>query len=85
MAVGAAAAAVVSVGYAVLQFLLGVSVPLSLLLVRDVLLSIVLATLLSLPVYALVRRLLSSFVPDDPRRRRRRAYPTGGLSPLSRA
>jgi rod shape-determining protein MreD len=85
MAVGAIAATVVSVGYAVLQFLLGVSVPLSLLLVRDVLLSIVLATLLSLPVYALVRRLFLSFVPDDPRRRRRRAYTTGGLSPLSRA
>jgi rod shape-determining protein MreD len=85
MAVGAAAAAIVSVGYTILQFLIGATVPLSILLVRDVLLAIVLATLLSLPVYALVRRMLLSFLPDDPRRRRRRAYTTGGLSPLSRA
>ena len=85
MAVGAVAAAVSSIGYAVLQFLLGVDVPLSGLLVRDVLLAIVLDTLIALPVYAVVRRVLLPFLPDDPRRRRRRAYTTGGLSPLSRA
>jgi rod shape-determining protein MreD len=85
MAVGAAAAAFTSVGYVLLQFLLSVEVPLSILLVRDVLMSIVLATLLALPVHALVRRTLLPFLPDDPRRRRRRAYTTGGLSPLSRA
>ena len=78
-------AAVSSIGYAVLQFLLGVDVPLSGLLVRDVLLAIVLDTLIALPVYAVVRRVLLPFLPDDPRRRRRRAYTTGGLSPLSRA
>jgi rod shape-determining protein MreD len=85
MAVGAAAAAIASIGYVLLQFLLGIDVPFSVLLVRDVLMSIVLATLLALPVHALVRRVLLSFLPDDPRRRRRRAYTTGGLSPLSRA
>jgi len=85
MAVGAAAAAIYSIGYAVLQFLLGVDVPLSILLVRDILLLIVLDTLVALPVYAIVRRFLLPFLPDDPRRRRRRAYTTGGLSPLSRA
>jgi rod shape-determining protein MreD len=85
MAVGAAAAAITSIGYVLLQFLLGVDVPFSILLVRDVLMSIVLATLVALPVYALVRRALLPFLPDDPRRRRRRAYTTGGLSPLSRA
>ncbi len=85
MAVGAAAAAVSSLGYAVLQFLLGVDVPFSGLLLRDLLMSIVLDTLLALPVYALTRRLLLPFIPDDPRRRRRRAYTTGGLSPLSRS
>ena len=37
------------------------------------------------PAHALVRRVLLPFLPDDPRRRRRRAYTTGGLSPLSRA
>ena len=67
-----------------MQFLLGVDAPVSLLLVRQILLVIVLNTLLALPVYPLVRRVLSPFLPDDPRRRRRRAYTTGGLSPLSR-
>ena len=85
MAVGAAAGAIASIGYVLLQFLLGVDVPFSILLVRDVLLSIVLATLLGLPVHTIVRRAVLPFLPDDPRRRRRRAYTTGGLSPLSRA
>jgi rod shape-determining protein MreD len=39
-------------------------------------------TLLALPVYAAVKRLLQPVLPEDPRRRRRRAYTTGGLSPL---
>lgn len=85
MAVGAAAAAVATFGFAVLQFLLGVDVPLSALLLRDMLLAIVLGTLLALPVHAVARRIVEPFLPDDPRRRRRRAYTTGGLSPLSRA
>jgi hypothetical protein len=85
MAVGAAAAAVATIGFAVLQFLLGADVPFSMLLLREILLTIVLDTLLALPVYALVRRVLLPYLPDDPRRRRRRAYTTGGLSPLSRA
>ena len=40
---------------------------------------------LALPVYVVVARWLWSKIPEDPRRRRRRAYTTGGLSPLSRA
>jgi rod shape-determining protein MreD len=83
--VGAAATALTAIGFALVQFLLGVDAPVSLLLLRSVLLVIVLNTLLALPVYAAVRRLLLRFLPDDPRRRRRRAYTTGGLSPLSRA
>ena len=85
VAVGAAATAAYAIGFSVMQFLLGVDAPISLLLVRQILLVIVLNTLLALPVYLLVRRVLSPFLPDDPRRRRRRAYTTGGLSPLSRA
>ena len=57
----------------------------SLLLVRQILMTIVLNTLLALPVYIVVRRVLAPYLPDDPRRRRRRAYTTGGLSPLTRA
>ena len=37
------------------------------------------------PQGALVRRWLTPALPEDPRRRRRRAYTTGGLSPLSRS
>jgi rod shape-determining protein MreD len=85
VAVGAVATAVALVGFALLQFLLGVEAPVSLLLLRQILLTIVLNTLLALPVFALVRRILLPFLPEDPRRRRRRAYTTGGLSPISRA
>ena len=85
MVVGAAATAIASIGFAMLTFMLGVDAPVSFLLVRQILVTIVVNTLLALPVYALVRRLLSPFLPEDPRRRRRRAYTTGGLSPLSRA
>jgi rod shape-determining protein MreD len=85
VAVGAACTALATIGFAVLQFLLGVDAPVSLLLVRQILMTIVLNTLLALPVYLVCRRVLAQFLPDDPRRRRRRAYTTGGLSPLSRA
>jgi rod shape-determining protein MreD len=83
--VGAAATALTAVGFSLLQFLLGVEAPVSLELLRQILMTIVLNTLLALPVYVICRRVMLPFLPDDPRRRRRRAYTTGGLSPLSRA
>jgi rod shape-determining protein MreD len=83
--VGAVATAIASIGFSLLQFLLGVEAPVSLQLLRQILMTIVLNTLLALPVYAICRRVLLPYLPDDPRRRRRRAYTTGGLSPLSRA
>jgi rod shape-determining protein MreD len=85
MAVGAAAAAVYALGFVILQFMLGAEIPVNLPLLRQVLITILLDALFALPVYALMRRVLQTFLPDDPRRRRRRAYTTGGLSPLSRA
>ena len=83
--VGAAATAIAAVSFSLLQFLLGVEAPVSFDLLRQILMTIVLNTLLALPVYAVCRRVLLPYLPDDPRRRRRRAYTTGGLSPLSRA
>ena len=68
-----------------IQFLLGVDAPVSWLLARDILVTILVNTILALPVYNVVRRVLTPLLPDDPRRRRRRAYTTGGLSPISRA
>jgi len=85
VAVGAIGTAVYAIGFAIMQFLLGVDAPVSVYLVRETLATIVLDTILAVPVYAVVRRWLLPALPDDPRRRRRRAYTTGGLSPLSRA
>ena len=84
-AVGAAATAVATIGYSLMQFLLGVDAPVSFLLVREILATILLNALIAGVVTALVRRWLTPALPEDPRRRRRRAYTTGGLSPLSRS
>jgi rod shape-determining protein MreD len=85
LAVGAAATAVATIGYSLMQFLLGVDAPVSFLLARDLLATVLLNAIIATPVYAAVRRILLPALPEDPRRRRRRAYTTGGLSPLSRA
>jgi rod shape-determining protein MreD len=85
LAVGATATAAATIGYSIMQFLLGVDAPVSFLLARDLLATILLNAIIATPVYAAVRRLLLPALPEDPRRRRRRAYTTGGLSPLSRA
>ena len=85
VAFGALASTVAALGFSVIQFLLGVDAPVSWLLARDILVTILVNTVLALPVYSVVRRVLLPILPDDPRRRRRRAYTTGGLSPISRA
>ncbi|HEY1592696.1 MAG TPA: rod shape-determining protein MreD [Solirubrobacteraceae bacterium] len=84
MALGAAATAFAGIGMAVIQFLLGVDAPVSWLLLEQIFIAVLVNTLLALPVYALVRRVIEPALPADPRRRRRRAYTTGGLSPLQR-
>ena len=68
-----------------MEFLLGVDAPVSLELLRQIVLGTFVDTIVALPMWALVRRALEGALPEDPRRRRRRrAYTTGGLSPLSR-
>ena len=84
LVMGAAATAFAGLGMALIQFLLGVNAPVSLLLFQQIFITALVNTLIALPVFALVRRLIRPTLPDDPRRRRRRAYTTGGLSPLSR-
>ena len=84
LALGAAATGFAGIGMALIQFLLGVDAPVSLLLVQQIFITVLVNTLLALPVYALVRRVIQPALPEDPRRRRRRAYTTGGLSPLQR-
>ncbi|HEY5046142.1 MAG TPA: rod shape-determining protein MreD [Solirubrobacteraceae bacterium] len=82
--VGVTASAAAAVGYSLMEFLLGVDAPVSLELLRQIVLGVAVNTIVALPVWAIVRRSLEPDLPDDPRRRRRRAYTTGGLSPLSR-
>lgn len=82
LAAGAAATAVAGLGMTLIQFLLGVDAPVSVLLLQQIFITVLVNTLISLPVYAAVRRIIHPALPDDPRRRRRRAYTTGGLSPL---
>jgi rod shape-determining protein MreD len=84
LALGAAATAFAGIGMTLMQFLLGVDSPVSFLLVQQIFTTVLVNTLIALPVYALVRRIIRPVLPDDPRRRRRRAYTTGGLSPLQR-
>jgi rod shape-determining protein MreD len=82
LAAGAVATAVAGIGMTIIQFLLGVRAPVSLLLAQQILITVLVNTLIALPVYAFTRRIVQPALPDDPRRRRRRAYTTGGLSPL---
>ncbi len=84
LALGAAATAFAGIGMSLIQFLLGVDAPVSWLLLQQIFVTVLVNTLIALPVYALVRRIIRPALPEDPRRRRRRAYTTGGLSPLSR-
>jgi rod shape-determining protein MreD len=84
MGMGAAATAFAGLGMALIQFLLGVDAPVSLLLLQQIFIAVLVNTLIALPVYAAVRRVIEPALPQDPRRRRRRAYTTGGLSPLQR-
>ena len=78
----ALASAFAGLGMALIQFLLGVDAPVSLLLLQQIFIVVLVNTLIALPVHALVRRIIRPVLPEDPRRRRRRAYTTGGLSPL---
>ncbi len=84
LALGASATAFAGLGMTLIQFLLGVDAPVSLLLLQQIFITVLVNTLIALPVYALVRRVIEPALPQDPRRRRRRAYTTGGLSPLQR-
>jgi rod shape-determining protein MreD len=79
LAAGAAGTAAALVIFSLMQFLLGVEAPVSIELLRQILATVLINTLLALPVHALVRRVLGPALPDSPRRRRRQRSP---LSPL---
>jgi cell shape-determining protein MreD len=82
--VGAAASAVSTIGYGVLQVLFGAGANLSGTVTQQAALAIMWGALLSIPVYALVRRITRvTRSRDGGGPTRRRAYATGGLSPLT--
>lgn len=84
--IGCLASAASLVGYSLMEFLLGVDAPVSLDLLRQIILGTLVNTIVAVPMWLIVRRLLEGALPEDPRRRRRRrTYTTGGLSPLSKA
>jgi rod shape-determining protein MreD len=85
LAVGAAATLAAEGGYAITQFLLGVDAPVSWLLAREIVTTVLVNALLAAPVFAITRRWLTPSLPDHMRRRRRRATSSAGLSPLTRA
>lgn len=80
LVVGAAATVTMSVTYSIIQFLLDVSAPVTGVLLRQLLATLILNTLLALPVHALVRRWLRRALPEPPRRRRTTS--PAALSPL---
>jgi rod shape-determining protein MreD len=80
---GALATGFTGVGMAVIQFLLGVEAPVSLLLLQQIVLQVLVNSLLALPVYELIRRVLYRVLPRGPRTRGARAY-NASLSPLER-
>jgi rod shape-determining protein MreD len=84
LALGALATLVTGVGMAVIQFMLGVDAPVSWLLLQQIILQVLVNSLIALPVYEVVRRLLYRALPSDPRRRRRRTYTSAAMSPLQR-
>ena len=67
---------VAELGFAAIQLLLGIDAPVSLLIVRDMLLKSVYAFFLGWPIYLLVRRLLRPALVEEPKLQRRR-QPTG--------
>ena len=81
LAIGALATLGAEAGYAIVQFLLGVDAPVSWLLAREIVTTVLVNALIALPVYVIARRWLEPSLPDSLRRRRRPARP--GLSPLS--
>jgi rod shape-determining protein MreD len=83
MLLAAIATGFTGVGMAVIQFMLGVTAPVSFLLIEQIIVQMLINTLVALPVYEIVRRWLYPALPGDPRRRRR-TYTSGAMSPLQR-
>jgi rod shape-determining protein MreD len=67
---------VAEIGYAIVQLMLGIHAPVSLLIVRDMVLKSVYAFFLGWPIYLGVRRALRPALVEEPRAQRRKASPS---------
>ena len=91
LAAGAAATAVAGLGMTLIQFLLGVDAPVSLLLLQQIFITVLVNTLIALPVYALVRRVMQpgaarrSAPPAPARLHDRRPQPAAAAVAAARA
>jgi len=84
VAMGAIACAVAVLGYGLIEVLLGGGASISIVVVQQAVLSILWGALLAIPVNAVVvRSTAGGGRRDQGRPGRRRAYATGGLSPLT--
>jgi rod shape-determining protein MreD len=81
LGLGAAATLVAGLGMAIIQLLLSTETSVSGLLFQQIFMEVLINTILALPVYHAVRRLLRGAVPAGPRAARR-GYTSGALSPL---
>jgi rod shape-determining protein MreD len=81
LGLGALATAVSGLGETVIQFLLGVDSPVSGLLFQQIFMTVLINTLIALPVYHGTRRVLGGAVRQGPGAARRR-YSASALSPL---
>jgi hypothetical protein len=70
--VAAAATGAWVVAFAAVSFMLEIDAPVSALVLRDMIVTVFLNTLIALPVFALVRRVLRPVLVQDPNERRRR-------------
>ncbi|CAB4880283.1 MAG: rod shape-determining protein MreD [Actinobacteria bacterium] len=83
---GAAATATVTLGFGLLQVLLGGGANLNVVVLRQTALAVLWGALLAVPVDAMVRKIVvvrRKARPDTSRSGRSHAYATGGLSPLT--
>ena len=83
MVAGGLATLMATVGFTVIQFLLGAGIAVSWERLRQISVAVVIGALLGPLFFALVRRVLRPALDTSSGASRRRAYTTGGLSPLS--
>lgn len=82
LAAGAGATIAATAGYSIVQMMLGVNAPISALLVREIMVTVLLNTLLAIPVFLIVRRVLRSKLRKEVLPRKPRSARAGQIRPI---